>query len=80
MNPGMHERLAVLLADVSGAPTGSLGPASAPGTTPGWDSVAMVGFIAAVEDEFAIAITTAEAMTIKTLGDMAQLVASKRGS
>ena len=78
MNQGLPEQLAALLADVCGAPLDSLGPTSAPGVTPGWDSVATLGFIAAVEDEFSISITTAEAMTIKTLGDMAQLVAAKR--
>lgn len=79
MTQGTLERLAALLADVCGAPVSSLGPTSAPGVTPGWDSVAMLGFIAAVEDELAIAITTDEALKIKTLGDMAALVEAKRG-
>jgi len=80
MKDGLHERLAALLGDVCGAPVSSLGPDAAPGKTPGWDSVATLGFIAAVEDELGISITTAEAMTIKTLGDMARLVAAKTGS
>lgn len=80
MMDGLHQRLVTLLADVCGAPPSSLGPESAPGVTPGWDSVATLGFIAAVEDELGIAITTAEAMTIKSLGDMARLVAAKGGA
>jgi acyl carrier protein len=80
MTHGIHERLAALLSDVCGAAASTLGPTSAPGTTPGWDSVAMINFIAVVEDEFAIAIATAEAMSIKTLGDMTQLVTAKRGA
>jgi acyl carrier protein len=79
MKDGLHERLAALLADVCGAPVSSLGPEAAPGVTQGWDSVATLGFIAAVEEELAISITTAEAMTIKSLGDMARLVAAKLG-
>jgi acyl carrier protein len=79
MKDGIQERLAVLLADVCGAPASSLGPEAAPGVTPGWDSVATLGFIAAVEDELGISITTAEAMAIKSLGDMARLVAAKTG-
>src|ERR1043166_4936366 len=75
MKDGLLERLA----DVSGAPPSSLGPEAAPGVTPGWDSVATLSFIAAVEDELAITITTAEAMTIKSLGDMVRLVAAKTG-
>ena len=77
MKDGLHERLAALLADVCGAPASSLGPEAAPGVTPGWDSVATLGFIAAVEDELGISITTAEAMTIKSLGDMVRLARAK---
>jgi acyl carrier protein len=80
MKDGLHERLAALLADVCGAPPSTLGPDAAPGVTPGWDSVATLSFIAAVEDELGISITTAEAMTIKSLADMARLVAAKSGA
>jgi acyl carrier protein len=77
MKDGLIERLAGLLADVSGAPLASLGPESAPGVTAGWDSVANLNFIAAVEDELGITISTTEALAVKSLGDMAKLVASK---
>lgn len=73
----LNERLAALLADVCGAPASSLGLDAAAGVTPGWDSVATLGFIAAVEDDLGITISTNEAMGIKTLGDMARLVAGK---
>jgi acyl carrier protein len=76
---GIHEQLAALLADVCGAPISSLGPDAEAGVTPGWDSVANLNFIGAVEDEFGISITTAESLTVKTLGDMARLVTAKRG-
>ena len=79
MKDGLLERLAALLADVSGAPPSSLGPEAAPGVTPGWDSVATLSFIAAVEDELGITITTSEAMTIKSLGDMVRVAAAKTG-
>lgn len=77
MKDGILERLAALLADVCGAPVSSLGPESAPGVTPGWDSVVTVEFINAVEDELGVSISTAESLTIKSLGDMARLVAAK---
>jgi acyl carrier protein len=73
----LQQRLVSLLADVCGAPASSLGPESAAGVTPGWDSVATLGFIAAVEDDLGVMITTTEAMSIKTLGDMARVVAGK---
>jgi len=77
---GIHARLAALLADVCGAPVSSLGPDAAAGVTPGWDSVATLGFISAVEDDLGITITTAEAIGIKTLRDMARLVKAKQGA
>jgi acyl carrier protein len=80
MKNGLQEQLAALLADATGAPASSLGPESAPGVTPGWDSVATLVFIAAVEDELGVAITTAESMTIKSLGDMVRLVAARTGA
>ena len=80
MKDGLHERLAALLADVCGAPASSLGPEAAQDVTPGWDSVATVSFLGAIEDEFKIEIPTKEAMTIKSLGDMVRLVAAKIGS
>jgi acyl carrier protein len=73
----LHQRLAALLADVCGAPLSSIGTDAAAGVTPGWDSVATLTFITAVEDELGITITTPEAMGIRTLSDMARVVSSK---
>ena len=80
MKEGIHEQLAALLADVCDAPVSSLGPDATAGVTPGWDSYATMNFIVVVEEEFGIAITTSEAMAIKTLDDMARLVTAKRGA
>ncbi|HUJ60784.1 MAG TPA: acyl carrier protein [Kofleriaceae bacterium] len=77
MGDRLIERLASLLSDVCGAPAAALGPESAPGATPGWDSVANISFIAAVEDEFGVTIATTEALAIKSLGDMAKLLAAR---
>ena len=76
----LHAQLAALLSDVCGAPVTSLGPDAEAGVTPGWDSVANLEFIGAIEDEFSISITTAESIAVKTLDDMARLVMAKRGS
>lgn len=75
----LHARLAALLADVCGAPLSMLGPNAAPGFTSGWDSVATLSFIAAIEHELGITITTREALHVKTLGEMVALVATKGG-
>src|SRR5262249_30290665 len=80
MKDGLQAQLAALLADATGAPVSSLAPGRAPGVPPGGDWVATLAFIAAVEDELGIAITTAESRAIKSLGDMARLVAAKTGA
>jgi len=80
MEDSLLERLTALLADVTGAPLGSIGPDAAPGVTPGWDSVTQLSFLSAVEEELGVSITTAESLTIKSLGDMLRLVAAKSGS
>jgi acyl carrier protein len=68
------DRLKLLLSDVTGAPVDGLSEASSPANTPGWDSVANLGFIAAVEEEFNLTIRTADALELSSLGDMARFV------
>ena len=74
---GLIDRLLPLLADVIGASAAQLGPDTSQANTPGWDSVANLGFIAAVEDEFDVSILTAEAMQLKSLADMVELLQRK---
>lgn len=63
------KRLRELLAFYSGASEGSLGAASTPQNTPGWDSAANLNFIAAIEDEFSVTIATRDVIKLRTLGD-----------
>jgi acyl carrier protein len=64
-------RLRELLAYQSGAPEESLGESSTPQNTEGWDSVANLGFMAAIEEEFDVTIATRDVMNLKSLGDIA---------
>jgi|HubBroStandDraft_1064217.scaffolds.fasta_scaffold300259_2 acyl carrier protein len=64
-------RLRELLAYHSGAPEESLGPDSTPQNTHGWDSVANLGLMAAIEDEFQVTIATRDVLRLKSLGDIA---------
>jgi acyl carrier protein len=74
---GLNTTLSKLLADVTGAPLDTLGPRSTRTNTPGWDSVASLGFIVAVEEQFGVAILTSEALLVHSLDDMAQLLDKK---
>jgi len=70
-------KLLALLADVTGAPLAQLRPTSTAADTPGWDSVANLSFIAAVEEEFGVEILTQEAMQLRGIMDVAALLARK---
>ncbi len=45
----------------------------------GWDSVAHVNLMVAVETEFGIQFTTQEQESMLTVGDMANIIAAKTG-
>jgi acyl carrier protein len=70
-------RLVELLSYFSGAPQESLGSASSPQNTQGWDSAANLNFIAAIEDEFAVTIATRDVTKLRSLGDFAAYLAAR---
>jgi acyl carrier protein len=71
------KRLAELLSFYSGAPEGTLGPASSAQNTQGWDSAANLNFIAAIEDEFSVTMPTRDIVKLRTLGDFAAYLADR---
>lgn len=73
-DPSVLRKLMDLLSDVTGTPVGKLNPGSAQDDTPGWDSIANINFITAVEEEFQISIPTQEALRIHSLADMASFL------
>lgn len=73
----LDAKLVSLLADVIGTSPESVRADASQTTTPGWDSVTNLGFIAAVEDEFGVSILTAEAMQLHSLADMSALLRRK---
>ncbi len=44
----------------------------------GWDSIAHINMIVAVEREFKVKLTTSEVVSLKTVGDLAALLDKKR--
>jgi acyl carrier protein len=63
-------RLRTLLHELTGTPEAVLTLQSTAQNTEGWDSVANLNFMAGIEDEFGIEISTADAMRLKSLGDL----------
>ncbi len=79
-NPTTARRLIELLAHHAGAPETSLSLDASPQNTPGWDSAANLGLIAAVEDEFGVTIATMDAINLKSLRDIATYLESHSGA
>jgi len=67
-------RLRELLAYHSGAPEATLRGDSTPQNTEGWDSLANLNLMAAIEDEFGVTIATRDVIKLKSLGDIAAYV------
>jgi acyl carrier protein len=63
-------RLRALLAYHSGAPEASLNAESTPQNTGGWDSLANLNLMAALEQEFCITIETDDLMKMRSLGEI----------
>ena len=51
-----------------------------PETIKAWDSMAHIILLSALEEEFSISFSETEMAAIKTVGDIRQQVAAKRGS
>jgi acyl carrier protein len=77
VSDALDARLASLLAAVIGTSLESVRADASQSTIAEWDSVANLGFIAAVEDEFGVNILTAEAMQLHSLADMSALLRRK---
>jgi len=71
-------RLVQLLSEVTGAPVESLGEDSTPANTRGWDSLTNLSFLGAIEEEFGVSISTADALGLRSLGDVATLLRARQ--
>lgn len=67
-------RLQSIFRDVFDDAALQLAPATGPADVEGWDSVAQVKLLLAIEDEFQIRFDTDEASGMKTAGQFAQAV------
>ena len=63
--------------DVLDAPDLILTPATSASDVPGWDSVAHITLVVAIEQRFGIRFKTAEIEELGNVGDLARLVGEK---
>ncbi len=67
----------MLLSEIAGVDAALLSDGSSSANLPEWDSMTNINFIGAIEEEFDVAISTADAMKLRSLGDIARFVAAK---
>lgn len=68
------DRLRELLSFYSGAPEATLRPDSTPQNTEGWDSLANLNLMAALESEYGLTIATRDVLKLRSLGDIGEYV------
>jgi acyl carrier protein len=74
LDPALVGRIVSLVADVIGVPASALSLDSRRNVTDGWDSVANLQVIGAVEEEFGVAIPTAAAVDLRSIADYARFL------
>jgi len=66
-----------ILRDVLNSPDLEIGPETTARDVPGWDSLAHISLVVAVEQEFSIKFALAELQSLQNVGEMIELVESK---
>jgi acyl carrier protein len=73
----VYAGLTEILHDAFGDAARVLTPDMTAKDVPGWDSVSMLGIIAAVEDRFSIKIRSRDVDNLASVGDLAKLIQAK---
>lgn len=73
-------RVSSIVADVVGVDDLSLAPAMTAADVDGWDSVANIQIVVAVEKAFDIRLRTGEIASLKNVGELVERIAARRAS
>ncbi|MEA2163908.1 MAG: acyl carrier protein [Thermoanaerobaculia bacterium] len=71
------QRLEPIFRDVLDEPSFVLTRESSPANVENWDSLAQISLITSIEKEFAFRFSVGEVQSLKTVGDMADLLERK---
>ncbi len=71
-------KLSLVLSEIAGVNVTLLSEQSSPSNLPEWDSMTNIHFIGAIEEEFGVTISTADALNLHSLGDVARFVEAKQ--
>ncbi len=73
----MEDKLIILFAQVLGVSPESLSDATGPEDTDEWDSLKAMELVSAIEEAFAVELTTAEIMKMRTIGIAREVIRGK---
>lgn len=76
---GIIAELTPLFREVLDVPDLVLTPETRAGDVPGWDSAAHITLVVVVEQRFGVHFNTAEIEELHNVGDLARLIAQKKG-
>lgn len=71
------DRLLGAFAEALGVPAERLDDTTSPDNTPEWDSMAAMTLVAALEETFAVELTTAEIMRMRNIGVAREVLRGK---
>ena len=77
MPEAILEKLQPIFRDIFDDPRLSIGRESSAETVEGWDSLAHINLVSAIEQEFGIRFALGELETLKNVGEMADLIQAK---
>ena len=80
MNKQVLNRVREIVSDVLQVDAGAVTPDSSPENVASWDSVQHLNLVLALEDEYGLQFLPEEMDQMKTVGEIAQLVAAKRAA
>ena len=79
MTDSLHDQLEAIVRDVCGDDRIALQDDTTPSEVPGWDSLAQVNILFAIEDEFDIEFTDDEIAGFGTVGALKERIREKAG-
>lgn len=71
------KKLCCLIAEILGLELESVGPANGPGNPSKWDSFAHIQLVAAIEESYAVQMSTDEIVNLLSVSDIAKLLQEK---
>ena len=80
MNEQVLNRVSEIVSDVLQVDGDAITPDSSPENVASWDSVQHLNLVLALEDEYGLQFLPEEMDQMKTVGEIAQLVAAKRAA